>query len=401
MTVTGANRYDLIVVGGGIVGLWVARFAIKAGMRVAIVDRGAFGSGASATTLGALLPHLPGRSKPANAFQYAALLELGDLVADLEDATGVTTGFARCGRVMPIRNNGFLGRAKKATEFSSEEWSTAETGFAVDVIDQGEHSDWLDPSAAPLGVVCDNLSARISPSDYIAALKAAMPTAAVIEGVDLTGFDVIGGRVYTRNGDIDLRAERIVLAAGFCSFDLARDRLGVDLGHGVKGQAAMFHIPPARGRPVIYDNGVYIVARDNGHCAVGSTSENDWSGQHDTEPEKIADVIARAKTLCPALRDARPVGLWAGVRPRCHARDPIVGALDTDRRVFIATGGFKISFGIAHRLAKCLMEDVLGADDRTPIPETFTTAHHFAEAGRRARQTTVPNVASGAVTAKP
>ncbi|MGI9406939.1 MAG: FAD-dependent oxidoreductase, partial [Hyphomicrobiaceae bacterium] len=176
--------YDVVVVGGGIAGLWVARHAVKAGLSVAVVDKAACGSGASSTVLGALLPHLPRVMSAKKAFQFDALAELSGLVAELEDETGVSAGYARCGRVMPIRTSQYLAHAKLCCDGAVDGWRSAETGLSVDVCDALEAAGWIDPEAAPLGIIRDNMSARVLAEDYMAALKASLAgRATLIEGV--------------------------------------------------------------------------------------------------------------------------------------------------------------------------------------------------------------------------
>jgi glycine oxidase len=75
----------------------------------------------------------------------------------------------------------------------------------------------------------------------------------------------------------------------------------------------------------------------------------------------------------PLLRDAPVVERWAGIRPKAIGRDPLVGPVPGHPNVISLTGGFKISFGMAHRLAACAVDLALG---RTPcgLPENFTLA---------------------------
>ncbi len=61
---------------------------------------------------------------------------------------------------------------------------------------------------------------------------------------------------------------------------------------------------------------------------------------------------------------------WAGLRPKAMARDPLVGPLPDAERIIALTGGFKVSFGIAHRLADAALQSVLGFAD-VDIPPSF------------------------------
>ncbi|MEM9359214.1 MAG: FAD-dependent oxidoreductase, partial [Pseudomonadota bacterium] len=166
--------------------------------------------------------------------------------------------------------------------------------------------------------------------------------------------------------------------AGYETFGLLNALLGRTIGGGVKGQAALFECTELKDHPIIYDDGVYVVPHDDGICAVGSTTEKQWTDPRLPDGDRN-DFIERAQMLCPPLRDARPIRRWAGVRPRCNRTDPIIGRLNGSSNVLVATGGYKITFGIAHRMAQCIADDICGLPEQTGVPDTFRPAHHFQE----------------------
>ncbi len=51
------ERFDLIIIGGGIVGLWSAYFAAQRGLKTVLVEEHGIAAGASGGVLGALMPH--------------------------------------------------------------------------------------------------------------------------------------------------------------------------------------------------------------------------------------------------------------------------------------------------------------------------------------------------------
>ena len=80
-------------------------------------------------------------------------------------------------------------------------------------------------------------------------------------------------------------------------------------------------------------------------------------------------MIATARSLCPALRDAAVIERWAGVRPRAKSRAPMLGAWPGRDGHFIANGGFKIGFGMAPKVAAVMADVVL--DGRDAVPAGF------------------------------
>lgn len=376
--------YDLLVVGGGVQGLWVARCAADAGLRVAVVEAEHCGAGASGGVLGALMPHVATGWSEKKQFQFLALTDLEHQALQLTQATGLDTGYARCGRIMPIRAKGFLDQFESRRSASWRHWRTTSQRFELDLLDPDAFCDWLAPEAAELGVFWDPLAARIDPERYIAALKASLNGRCDIhEGWAFANYAVETGRVTCASGHPDLVADRVVLAAGYQTFDLVKRLTGLELGAGVKGQAVVLAAALPRQRPIIYDDGMYIVAHSDTHCAIGSTTEPDW-----TEPRSVDDglatKLAHARRICPPLRDAPVVASWAGVRPQSAARDPIVGQLLPDMPVYIASGGFKITLGIAHTAAQRLVDGLIQGREPIGLPASFAPAVHVATAQARA-----------------
>ena len=373
---TNDKSYDLLVIGGGIFGLWVAKWAVEKGMTVALAEKDKVGAGASGGLLGALMPHIPTGWNEKKQFQFEALSELSYIIQCLEDETGARTGYRRLGRAMPLRQKRFVDIARQREEASRETWQQDSGTFDFRVCQDEAISDWLSKDRAAFGYVLDTLAARVNPRGYLEALRQWLSTRATI--LETHEFDRFNNSVASfGGGKTSLKAGQVVLALGYETFPHLVKTHDLDIGSGVKGQSAIFQIGNTDGLPVIYDDGVYTVPHDNGMCAVGSTSENSWTNP--SEPDLAnTEFIEKAVTLCPRLQGLEPVERWAGVRPKCHQREPIIGRLMEDDPIYIATGGFKVSFGIAHRVSEWLVDEIMGEPSRVALPSTFTVEHHLS-----------------------
>ncbi|MFY0611021.1 MAG: FAD-binding oxidoreductase [Hyphomicrobiaceae bacterium] len=374
------TAYDLLVVGGGVQGLWVARAAVATGLSVALVEAEHCGAGASGGVLGALMPHVPTGWSEKKQFQLTALTDLEQQTRQLTSETGLATGYMRCGRIMPIRAKGFLDQFESRRAASWRHWRTTSQRFELDLLASDAFAGWLAPDAAQLGIFWDPLAARIDPERYMAALKASLePHCDIHEGWTFADYDIKTRRVASSNGQADLTADRIVLAAGYQTFDLVQHLTSLELGVGVKGQAVVLaaELPP--NRPIIYDDGMYIVAHSDTHCAIGSTTEEVWTDPRSVD-DGLAAKLAHARRICPPLRDAPVIASWAGVRPQSAARDPIVGQLLPDCPIYIASGGFKITLGIAHAAAQRLVDGIVHNREPIGLPASFAPAVHVATA---------------------
>ncbi len=371
-------------------GLWVAKHAADAGLKVTLIDGRECGSGASGGILGALLPYLPNAMTPQKRFQLQALDELPKCIDELERETGISTQYGRCGRILPLRHDSFHALAKLCAAESLVNWAGQSEPYQFELIDTKQFEGWINTNEAPLGLAWDNLSAKITPRAYIKALKASLEgNATILEGFRVSresiSTHIANRKIVSNDGTAVVTFDKIVLAAGYQTFDLLTALTGCEFGRGIKGHSAVFEVEASGHSPIIYDDGVYIVPHQNNRCALGSTSEPDWTGEHDTQPDKAERFIARAKTLCPKLQTAKLLGLWAGVRPKTHHKDPIIGCLYPESNVFIASGGFKTSFGIAHRLARHLVDELLGSQQSVDLPESYRVEQHVAHAKLRGR----------------
>ena len=86
--------------------------------------------------------------------------------------------------------------------------------------------------------------------------------------------------------------------------------------------------------------------------------------------------MRRAILLAPRLADAPVVERWAGLRPKSAGREPIVGRHPDHSNISVLTGGFKVSFGIAHRLARFVVDEIVGIPT-IDIPESFLCRNHL------------------------
>eukprot|EP00913_Durusdinium_trenchii_P008154 g7651.t1 len=369
---------ELVILGGGIMGLWAAVKAARLGLDTLLVESERLGQGASGGLLGALMPHMPDRWNDKKQFQFEALVSLEAEVARLEIETGLSCGYRRSGRLIPLPKEHLRGIALRHRDDGAVNWNQGTHRFHWDVLEQPVQTGWPALDFARAGLVHDTLAARVSPRRLTAALAAflkAAPGVRVVEHCQAVHVDPRTARITLADGG-SIAFGRCVVAAGHQSFALlqalCRQGLQRPIGHPVKGQAALLKAELDPELPLIYLDGIYAVAHENGLVAIGSTSEDRFE-HPDTTDAQLDDLLSRVRELAPALRDAPVIERWAGLRPKAIGRDPMIGPHPDHPSVLALTGGFKVSFGLAHKLADAVLAGVTG--DELAIPDiSFHTA---------------------------
>lgn len=374
------NSYDTVVVGGGILGLWAARHAIKRGERVCLVEKRKIGAGASGGFLGALMPHMPDGWDAKKQFQYEGLSTLAQAIAELEADTGHDCGYRMCGRIMPLPHEKMLQHMPIRTKGSQEFWGEGLEMVLHEDIDNlsSPHSKlssvthlelsplphpelvegWVNPEIAKFGIQYDTFSARVNPRAYVAALEAYVrPRAKVIEGVEATLRQVQGESIVELTDDDKIHAGKIIIANGYEAYPMLQPYMGEVLnggkliGRGVKGQAVLVEFEHDDNLPIVYHDGVYVVPHAGNKVAIGSTSRKEWQDAHAFD-EADMEFYHKAVQYVPALKDAPITDKWAAIRPRNtlegKGTDPYFAAVPECENLYALIGGFKITLGVAH-----------------------------------------------------
>src|SRR5687768_7454186 len=129
---------DIVIVGGGVIGLTTAYFAAREGARVTVVDKGDFGQESSWAGAGILPPSTLAHARtPVEKLRGHSAELFPTLSAELRELTGIDNGYLRCGGLE------FLGSMAEA---AAEEWH--DHGIALELLDETGLAR-LEPALAP------------------------------------------------------------------------------------------------------------------------------------------------------------------------------------------------------------------------------------------------------------
>ena len=360
------SRPDVVVVGGGVVGLSTAYLLALEGAAVTVLDRGPLGREASWAGAGIIAPGSPlppGSGIAALRARSAALHP--EWSARLRDESGIDNGYWRCGALDVAFEPGSL--AEQAVRLGAESIPHERLGPAdLRAIEPG-----LSPEIAEALLVPG--MAQIRNPRHLKALIIALER----RGVDLrpgepaTAFRRIGDRiaaVLTAREVVACKA--VVLTAGAWSGALA-DLLPLPSPlptPPVRGQIVLLRGEPAVPSRIVEHGLRYLVPRGDGRILVGSTEE-DAGFDARTTAAGTAALLAEAIRLVPALADFEVERTWAGLRPGSSDSRPYIGVLPGLTNAWIAAGHRRVGLQLSPATAEAVAALVLGQSPRIDLTD--------------------------------
>jgi glycine oxidase len=370
-----ATASNVVVIGGGAIGLSIAWRAAQRGHSVCVLERGELGAGASHVAAGMLAP-----VTEADAGELA-LLELGLRSArawpafadELAAASGADPGLRRCGALVVARDG------DEAAALERELALRLELGLDVERL-LPSAARRLEPALAPTLRL-----ALAVPGDHAAdprALVLALAGAARAAGVQLrtattvNGVRVEHGRVTgveLRGGEV-LAAREVVVAAGAWSGALTG--LAPIALRPVKGQIMRLRDPEGPGllERIVRFEGGYLVPRGDGRYVLGATMEERGFDTTVTAGG-LYELLRDAGELVPGIHELVVEETAAGLRPATPDNAPLLGRAQDVAGLVWATGHHRN--GIL--LAPVTAEIVAGVLDGDAAPAAFAPGR-FARA---------------------
>ena len=337
------KTWDVIIVGGGIIGLSLAIALRKRGARVLTVERGEPGGEASSAAAGMLVECSSETPSVLQPLVTASARMYPEFVLELQDESG---------HDVDLREQGAL-------VFPPPEHVFDRPGFTTASLLPGPLKE-LEPALATPDRPAFYLKERsVDPR----ALVAAVVKAARHRGVDISSGSAVTELLLSDGRASGVRTLHSSYAAPVV-VNCAGAWAGQILPHGfptrpVKGQ--MLCVVPARRdllRHVIRSPEVYLVPRSDGRLLIGATVEEAGYDKR-TVAGTIQKMHQAAVQMIPALAQARMLEAWAGLRPGTPDALPILGASATPG-YFVATGHFRDGILLAPVTALVMSQWITG-----------------------------------------
>jgi glycine oxidase len=351
---------DVAIVGGGVIGLTIARALAQRGVRdVILIERGRPGAEASSAAGGILAPQVD--ADEADEFFRLACASRDmyqDFAAALQEETGVDVELDTTGTL-------YLG-------FTEEDESELRRRYEWQE-DAGLSVEWLDAGDARRLEPCISAKVRCAirfPKDVqvenrklVEALAIANERLGVrlVSDCEVRTIRIEREKVWAVETSLGLVSSSIVvLAAGawtssINSPDIALPRVNLE---PVRGQMLCFKAQPPIAHHVIYNSRGYLVPRRDGRVLAGSTIEHVGFDKKVTS-EGMSAIRSMALEIAPALEHLPLIDSWAGFRPRAEDDLPVIGPCEGIDGLFYATGHYRNGILLAPVTGELIAEAVI------------------------------------------
>jgi sarcosine oxidase subunit beta len=349
-----AKNYDVIVIGGGVVGSCVSYYLTKENLSVGVIERRYIGAGTSGATIALVSAAI---KKPLSYALFTARSR--KLYMELEDELGIDFHYDRCGLIWLRRDEEQIKEAKKLIA----EYRPA--GFDVRLVDRKELEE-LEPELGPeltaLGAMYAADDGHLDPFALMRGLhnKAKERGAEFYYYTEVTNIDVTGKIIKVNTTKGRLEGKILVIAAGAWS-PLVTQMLGVGLPmRPVHGQVLVTQPVPKMIHHIISPG---ITQFWTGNILLGMTAEeigytykNTLAGIQSIAWDDIRKV--------PALRDIPVIRIYSGLRPMPFDGKPLIDKLTGYDNVYVTAthSGFGVGPVIGSVMAKWISKGDPGED---------------------------------------
>lgn len=345
---------DVLIIGGGLIGMLTARYLAQAGANVTIYEKGEIGRESSWAGGGIISPLYPWRYDDA----VTELARWGQqryegLAAELKAETGIDPEYLHSGLLLLDIDGTERQQAEQwAARFSYQTEYLERDGIQSLQRNLGEVSDhalWM-PAVAQMRN--PRLVQAIRRS--IEQLGVTIHEHAAVEDIRVEE----GGVKAVQVAASTVPASQVVVAGGAWSGEILK-RQGIDLAvEPVRGQMLLFRAEPGLLERIVLSGTHYLIPRADGRILAGSTLEHVGFDKTTTEQgrEELYDF---ATTLLPQLADYPIEKQWSGLRPGTADGIPVIGECAGIDGLYVNAGHFRNGVVIGLASARLMADQLL------------------------------------------
>lgn len=367
-------KYDVAIVGAGIVGAACAASLSSAGMRVIVLEAGRVASGATAAGMGHIVV------MDDSEAQFALTNYSQKLWDDLAPELPPSSEYEPCGTIWIAADEDEMQEVHRKKEFYEK------YGVKAEILDVGSMRE-AEPNlreglAGGLLVKDDSVVYQLCATQFLLG-KAEYNGAQVQTGTKVVGLADDG--VKLESGEF-IDAGNVINASGISAMELSpRLKIVKRKGHlaiterypnFVKHQLIeLSYLKSAHGKDA--DSVAFNVQpRCTGQILLGSSRQ--YGVENSTIDFKILKrMTARAFEYMPKLKELSTVRVWTGFRPATPDNLPYIGKYPEHNNVYIAAGHEGLGITTSLGTAELLADEILGRTPAIP-PNPYSPSRAFA-----------------------
>lgn len=386
MNFTEPHFSDVLIIGGGVIGLSIARALHKRGVKkITILESGAVGRESSYAAAGMLAPNAE-TEKIDNFFEFCNLSNklYPDFAAELRDETKINIELDRQGTLYLA-----LTDEDSAEIDRRYEWQRR-AGLEVKRLTARE-TRTMEPFLSP-----DVRESLFFPEDrqvenrkLLLALEkfAALNHIEIRENTRVTNLlsennKIVGAATESES----FYAGTVIAATGAWTSLIKAEGLTMPEIKPVRGQMIAFQTAKRLFQKVVYSPRGYLVPRADGRVLIGATVEDAGFDKSVTNAgvEFLREI---AFEIAPSLVNLEISEKWAGLRPFAADGLPVLGAFAGIENLFLATAHYRNGILLAPLTAEILAAKIVGNKDSDYLK--IFSPQRFTPNGLRSRKTSV------------
>ena len=356
--------YDAIIVGAGIVGAACAYECARRGMRVLIIDQNVVGSGTTAAGMGHIVV------MDDSEAQFALTSYSQKLWQGLRPQLSEDVEYEPCGTIWVAADEEEMDEVRRKHDFYTQRAVPTEVLDAARLKTLEPHL--RDGMSGGLLVLKDAVLYPPCAAAFLTS-KAQQHGAELRLGLSVTKIGQ--GTILASNG-AEFKSNVIINAAGATSPGLTpgievKKRKGhlvitdrypgflrhqlVELGylksaHSVTSDSVAFNLQPRR----------------TGQILIGSSRQY-GAGHSEVDHEILSRMLRRAEEYMPEIAAMSAIRTWTGFRPATPDKLPLIGPVQNDSTVFLATGHEGLGITTSTGTARILIDHITGVKPEIPI----------------------------------
>ena len=357
------NHYEVAVIGGGIIGCSIAYYLAKEKMDVAIFEAQQLGSKSTSAAAGMLGAHSEGAELEAfYSFARSSQLAYKKVEEEIQALSGIDIEMRKKGIFQLVYNEEEKKALRSTFAMPSVQWYEADQVKKV------------EPQVTPniIGAAYIQDDVNVLPISVCRGFgKSAKRLGAdILEYTPVTQIQKNDSHYILHTAKGMFEAKYVVIASGVWSTSFFQ-QLG--LQHAVtpvKGECVSVWSENISLAHTLYHEQSYVVPRNDGSFVIGATmAANDWS--ENVTMGGMESIIAKAKTMLPAINDMKIRSCWAGLRPDTFDRKPFIGKHPEDDTLLFATGHYRNGILLAPATGQMIRDFILQKEMKSEWVESF------------------------------